>query len=245
MLYSSFIDSKAVWYALGDFETRDLTSRYYRAQHGRELSADRARQIASNFIQAREYFRSAAVADRVVRPLLQYYGVSVLSRGLVLFLNREKQEESLKSSHGLVGDEWQSTLSGGLVKIGDLRVRLTKGIFHDLLVATNNVFPFRVESSATANWRPRAWMPPLDTEFRFRDIASRIADVSEQYGAWTGALEPFVTLKKWKIDEEGKQFEFVVVADPDTDIKAIFTEDRSYFRKLWIGGMRKAAYPFV
>ena len=86
---------RRTWYALREFETRDITSRHYKARHERELGAGKAREIASNFIQAREYFRSASDADTVVRPLLQYYGVSALSRGLVLFLKVEKREASI------------------------------------------------------------------------------------------------------------------------------------------------------
>ena len=77
---------RETWYRLREFETRDITARSYKARHSRELSAAKARQISSSFIQAREYFRNASEADFTVRPVLQYYGVSALSLGTALFL---------------------------------------------------------------------------------------------------------------------------------------------------------------
>ena len=82
---SSF--SRESWYELREFETRDITSRSYSARHSKNLTAAKGREIAASFAQAREYFRSALEAHPTVRPLLQYYGVSTLSRGLVLFMS--------------------------------------------------------------------------------------------------------------------------------------------------------------
>ena len=216
---------RRTWYALNEFETFDLTSRAYKTRHGGNLAAHKARQIASNFIQAREYFRSASAADRVVRPLLQYYGVAALSRGLILFLDVSAREPTLKPSHGLVVDEWQSILSGGLSEIGNLRVKLTEGIFRDLLVSTNNTFYFRQNSTAV-NWRTGDTVPEFGSEFTFTDVASRNADVSEQYNTWTGLKEPSVVLSALQIDHEQKQYEFSVGYREDAEIEAIFPEHK-------------------
>ena len=124
------------WYALHEYETLDITSRAYQARHHRRPSADQVRQITSNFIQGREYFLSSTSAARAVRPLLQYYGVLALARGLILFLNPTAREANLVQGHGLGAHEWVSTLQGGIRKIVDLRVKLQKGIFHELLNAT-------------------------------------------------------------------------------------------------------------
>ena len=97
-MYSRSATGLNTWYALREFETRDITSRTYKARHGLNLSAVKSREIASNFVQAREYFRSAAGADFTVRPLLLYYGVASLARGLTLFLDPAKRETSLKQS---------------------------------------------------------------------------------------------------------------------------------------------------
>ena len=149
----------STWYALREFETRDITSRSYKSRHTLDLSATKAREISSNFIQAREYFRNASEADFTVRPLLLYYGVASLSRGLTLFLDPKKRETCLKPSHGLRIYDWVQELSSGLSKIGNLRIRLTSGLFHDLLTSTGNRFYFRHNSSGV-NWAIGAQIPP-------------------------------------------------------------------------------------
>ena len=212
---------RRTWYALREFETRDITSRHYKDRHKRELGAGNAREIASNFIQAREYFRSASDADTVVRPLLQYYGVSALSRGLVLFLNTQRRESSIKPSHGLKTCDWRGTLSGGLTKIGDLRIGLEKGIFYDLLVATENTFYFRGRNFAK-NWRVSVNIPTTGAEFVFSDITSRIPDVSEQYTTWTGRSYSFARLRRFKNNCHRNQLEFTVLLHEDTDVYDIF-----------------------
>lgn len=217
---------RKTWNTLREFETRDLTSRNFAARHGGNLSASKAHEITSNFIQAREYFRNASAADITVRPLLQYYGVLALSRALVLFLVPGMRECSMKPSHGLKPEDWQQTLSSGLAGIADLRISMTEGTFHDLLVATDNNFYFRANSSAV-NWQCGAGIPALESEFTFKDVASRIADISDQYAAWIGASNPFSEMQSFKIDANENQYEFTLPASvTDTSLNTIFPADK-------------------
>ena len=216
---------RETWYRLREFETRDITARSYKARHSRELSAAKARQISSSFIQAREYFRNASEADFTVRPVLQYYGVSALSLGTALFLAPQLQESSITPSHGLTTYEWQNVLSNGPRTIGHLRIRLTKGVLHDLLVATGNTFYFRHNSSAV-NWRIGAGVPELDSEFTFEEVAARIPDVSQQYVAWTGTPFPSMSLGSFKSLPDENRYEFVVPVSSRASVDAIFPEDR-------------------
>ena len=181
------------WYALREFETRDITSRRYKSRHSLALSAAKAREISSNFVQAREYFRNASRADFTVRPLLLYYGVTSLSRGLTLLLDPNKRETSLKQSHGLSVHSWGPKLSNGLSEIGNLQIQLTKGLFHDLLTSTDNRFYFRHNSSAV-NWSIGATIPPIGSEFMLQEITARIPDASDQFSAWTGDSIPTIEL---------------------------------------------------
>ena len=213
--------STLTWYALREYETRDITSRSYESRHSMELSANKAREISSNFIQAREYFRNASEADSTVRPLLQYYGVASLSRGLTLFLEPTKRETSLKQSHGLQVCDWGQELSNGLTGIGNLRTRLTKGLFHDLLLATDNKFYFRSNSS-TVNWSIGAHIPPLGSEFTLEEVAARIPDVASQYKAWVGEALLFMVLKSLKIDHEHDLIEFAVSEKDSEKIESVF-----------------------
>jgi len=70
------------WERLSLYESRDLLSRFYQKRHGRELSAEKAYEIIAHLAQGRGFFTSAGQSSELVRPLLLYYGVYALSRGL-------------------------------------------------------------------------------------------------------------------------------------------------------------------
>ena len=209
------------WYALREFETRDITSRSYQNRHALELSASKAREISSNFVQAREYFRSASEANFTVRPLLQYYGVASLSRGLTLFLEPKKSEASLKQSHGLITCDWEKGLSNGLTGIANLRTRLTRGIFHDLLTATNNKFYFR-HNYSDVNTFIGANIPSLGSEFVVDEVAARIPDVSGQYYAWTGRRVPFLVLKALSLDQANHLATYTLATKDENNVDKVF-----------------------
>ena len=68
-----------IWNELLEFETRDLVDRFIQKRYSREINANRVQQITSNFIQAREYFRSAEDSNFTVRHLqFQYYLISMV-----------------------------------------------------------------------------------------------------------------------------------------------------------------------
>ena len=209
------------WYSLREFETRDITTRSYKSRHGLELSATKAREISSNFVQSREYFRNAAAADFTVRPLLLYYGVASLSRGLTLTLDPSMRETSLKASHGLQIYDWGQDLSKGLSAIGNLQVRLTNGLFHELLTSTGNRFYFRHNSSAV-NWSLGAQVPPIGSEFTLKEIAARIPDVSSQYDAWMGESFPSVVLNSLKIGEAKEPYKIGVDKQGAKNLDKVF-----------------------
>jgi hypothetical protein len=85
---------------LSHFQSFDLVQREFERWHGRELNAERTWEIVSSFVQGEEYFVSASAAAEAVRPLLLYYGVLSISRGLIIFLSNVS-EATLKASHGL------------------------------------------------------------------------------------------------------------------------------------------------
>jgi len=74
-----------------------------------------------------------------VRPLLLYYGVYALSRGLILFLDTNLRECSLPSSHGIEAEGWQHALAQGIDQLPDLPLKITGGTFAVLSKATSNV----------------------------------------------------------------------------------------------------------
>ena len=147
-----------------------------------------------------------------------------LSRGLTLFLEPCKSETSLKASHGLQICDWREGLSDGLTGIGGLRTQLTEGLFYDLLVATDNKFYFRHNSTAV-NWFIGANIPALGSEFTLAEIVARIPDVSSQYNVWTGKHIPFMALKSIEIDRANDLIKFAVAAKDERG-DSVFPIDR-------------------
>ena len=209
------------WDILRDFETRDLTSRNYHARHGGELSKSKADEITSNFIQAREYFRNASTSDISVRPVLQYYGILALSRAMILYLDIHARETSLKSGHGVETDNWQAPLSDQVPRIGDLRIKLTRGTLHELLCISKNQAYFFVDATAI-NWRAGGDIPNLGSVITFKEIASVIPDISREYeSAWPGESRPSVLLREFPEPQE--TFKWYLAGDiAQADVEAVF-----------------------
>lgn len=120
------------WKSLSRFESHDFVQKWYKKAHGRTLNATKTKQINACFSQGAEYFENAKDASMSVKPLLLYYGVLSISRGIILCNHPAKVEDSLKSSHGLEVVDWRSTLSGGIQKVLDLKIRATDGTFGEL-----------------------------------------------------------------------------------------------------------------
>jgi YaaC-like protein len=175
-----------VWHELIQYESMDLVAEAYGKRHGRELSAGRTRDITSSFIQAREYYVNAAGAALSVRPLLQYYGVAALTRGLILLAGR-KGVEALRASHGLDARDWNGTLARGLDKIGDLEVTVGPGMFLELIDATGNKSYLKANSNRV-NWHASFPDPSIGDKFSLADIAASLPDVMEEYQVWKGAV---------------------------------------------------------
>lgn len=228
---SANIRNKGTWYTLREFETCEITSRRYAAWHGKDLNAKKAIAIASNFIQAREYYQNAETADFTVRPLLQYYGVSALSRGLALFL-KEDDEDTLKAHHGLTTCSWSEMLSGDHPDFAQLAIKLyEKGVFRELLVATKGKCYLR-QHSFGVNWAistTEAEMKP-GAKFTFKEIAARIPDISSQYAAWTGhSLQPLISLQtsgKHPDNQNRRKFELTVSTPDPIDLGSIFPPEK-------------------
>ena len=84
-----------IWQQLLSLESRDITQQRFRQIHSKELNARRAREINAAAKQAREYFSNAFNSNHSVRPLLTFYGVTSLSRALLLLLKADGGEEGL------------------------------------------------------------------------------------------------------------------------------------------------------
>src|SRR5437588_11625419 len=108
------------WERLSLYESRDLLARFFQHRHGRQLAAEKAYEIIAHLAQGRGFFESAQQSSELARPLLLYYGVYALSRGLILFLDARMRETSLPPSHGIEAEGWQYALAQGVDQLPNL-----------------------------------------------------------------------------------------------------------------------------
>ena len=125
--------------SLSRFESYDFVARWYKKAHQRKPHVAKVSQINACFVQGREYFSNAAASAMSVKPLLLYYGVLSLSRGVILANNPYKKEESLKKSHGLETVDWQSILKGGIKNVLELQIQAAQGSFSELVEVCHNL----------------------------------------------------------------------------------------------------------
>ncbi|MBW4540786.1 MAG: YaaC family protein [Myxacorys chilensis ATA2-1-KO14] len=172
------------WEVLINYESNELVRRRYKEIHNREANAAHALEISASFSQGAAYFSSAKNADRVVRPLLLYYGVLSLARGTAIFLRRGIREASLSPAHGLSTVNWGQTLAQSNSDIGDIRIRVTKdGSIHEFAEATGNQTLMRISKSAINQTSTHDTLVN-NQEFTLSDILSRFPELMQQYIRW-------------------------------------------------------------
>lgn len=158
----------------------------FQTRHGRQLNAGKAAEIVSAIAQGKEYFSAAAGSGLLVRPLLQYYGVLSMCRGLILLLRGNARETSLPQSHGLTPSGWTSHLktdaAGGL---GDLKVAFTKGNFPSVLESTENLdisFTYVGPYPSKMVFRQTPALGELNgSSVTFDQVLSRIPELRDMY----------------------------------------------------------------
>lgn len=169
---------------LANYESAELVRLQFKRKHGRSLGAAKAHEVCSAFTQARGYMIAAKNADRMVRPLLSYYGVLSLARGLTLFLSKELRECGLAQAHGLSVDGWGDELSRQNGNIANLRTRLNgHGTLRQLIDATGHQSYLRNNCSAP-NLVIDFEKPPQDSFFSLSELMSRIPEVGPVYRRW-------------------------------------------------------------
>jgi hypothetical protein len=174
------------WDLLANYESFELIKRDYVARHGRTPNTRHAREIAAPFTHGRSYFRAAQTAEPTVKPLLLYYGVVSLSRGLTLSLSRNLREAALAPSHGLTPKDWGGVLSRDNPDFAALRIGVnSRGSFMDLAQATKFNSLLRHNSSAV-NFTDVSPSVPGGAEFSLGDILSRLPALQDHHKRWRG-----------------------------------------------------------
>jgi len=169
------------WNQLLSFESWDLLKRFGQKKFGKELSNEKIQEIASNFAQGREYFRSAWNAHFTVRPLLQYYGVVALSRGLILALDYGIRETHFKGSHGLDVTNMKSIMASR--DFENFNIKIQNGMFFDLLEATDNKNYLRANANGV-NYQTQLKAPKQGDSITLEQLIQYYPDLASEFHSW-------------------------------------------------------------
>jgi hypothetical protein len=186
------------WNFLREFESKDLVKRYINKKYDYELNSSKAYEITSAFKQGRSYFDSVKIADISVKPLLLYYGIVSLSRGLILILEKTARENNIKPSHGLKITNWNQVAKSG--KLENIKVKTSNGTFKELISATKNKSYYRAASSGI-NWHNEYIVREDDFEFSLKDLSYSFPDIDKTVQSWLGIEIPSIQLKTIKKQE--------------------------------------------
>jgi hypothetical protein len=201
-----------IWHFLKEFESKDIVKRFAK-KYDYNLNSSKALEINSAFIQGREYFSSSQKADISVRPLLQYYGVVALSRGLILILNKDARENNIIPSHGLKIKNWSDISKSG--KIEDIILKSSNGTFNEVIKVTNNKSYFRAGSSGI-NWQASFEVPATEVEFSFKEIAFCFPDLKQSVKAWLDIEVPSRIMNEF--GTEGEKYKLKIAGKYDKDL---------------------------
>jgi hypothetical protein len=176
--------NQEVWQQLLSLESMEIVRKWYKTIHGRSLNECRTKEINAAARQAREYFRNANNSNFSVRPLLTFYGVTSLSRALLLLLGTNGGEANLTGAHGLKTVEWKNVLCGKssvrLDLLDELKIETCGGLFYDFVKGTDNRISIHVRSEGV-DWWLSYGTPELGEQFSFADILARIPDLEKDY----------------------------------------------------------------
>jgi hypothetical protein len=189
------------WHFLREFESKDLVKRFYKQRNNLELNSTKALEITSAFIQGREYFDSYSKADISVQPLLLYYGIVSLTRGLILCIDPKARENNIIPAHGLSLKNVPETFE--TKRYQDLELETSNGTFKELIKATNNKSYFRCASNGI-NAFISYDIPERDFKFRLLDIAYNLPDLKISVESWLGEKIPTSLINSWLKLENGK-----------------------------------------
>ena len=176
------MSSARAWELLSLYESTELLGRFTEERTGRKLGGEKAREISGLLSQGREYFRGAARAGELVRPLLLYYGAVALARGAALFLDPTKSK--IEAAHGLDAPGWRDALTQpDTLAAAKVRI-LTNGTFPEIARLTANAERIRVQAERSPGvadaTSPGDGLAP-QTALTIKEILGQIPDVAVLY----------------------------------------------------------------
>jgi hypothetical protein len=175
---------KIAWDILRNYESSDLVRSAFKARNGRELAAGKAREICAAVTQARNYMGAARDASSDVRPLLTYYGVLSMCRGLILFLSQTLRENGLSQAHGLTVKGWGEELAKDTGDVARLTITLNANDTPAQLVEATGRASLLRNNSSKPNFTSICDPLPADSEFMLIDLVSSIPEARSQLMRW-------------------------------------------------------------
>ncbi len=176
--------TKIAWDVLRNYESSDLVRSASKARHNKELSTGKAREICTAVTQSRNYLAAAREATNDVRPLLTYYGVLSMCRGLILFLSHGLRENGLAQAHGLTVKGWGEELAKQTGDVARLKILLNAGgTISQLADATKCISHLR-NNSSKPNYQASCDPLPAKGEIELIDLLSRIPEARSQLMRW-------------------------------------------------------------
>lgn len=223
------------WDDLQFYESIDFVKRFYRSRHDEDVETNKAREIVAHMAQGRQYFESARDAEELIRPLLLYYGVLSLSRGLILFLDPDARETTLKSAHGLRNKGWSGELQGTLRGLADIRIEIQGGTFTELCRVTKNIERAIIYRAPFPNKAMLTQLGTSDVPTRstlsLKDVIGRLPDLADRFErtfeAHTFCSRGFVFMLSEKAQTDIDIFETSLPLLEEQSVREIFgfTED--------------------
>ena len=159
-----------------------------------------------------------------MRPLLTFYGVTSLSRALLLLFKTDGGEEGLKTGHGIETVGWRKVMSGddtatALMQLTELKIRRCTGLFSDFVTHTNNRMAIHINSEGV-DWRCSYGMPERDEELSIADLFSRIPDLRQDYSEVSDLLR-YARVSKLTCDSNSG-LRMSVTREPFSHFRAVY-----------------------
>ena len=110
---------------IGLLRSREYVAAFAQQRLSASLTAQHIADIAASFSQGIAYFNSAEQASIQIKPVLQYYGILNLVKGLCGLKTPDGDEQETVSDHGLRRDRWNDHLVREAPNFLDLEVATT------------------------------------------------------------------------------------------------------------------------
>lgn len=182
-----------------------------RQRTGRQLSTERAREIAACLQQGRQFFEASASSPLEIRPLIEFYGLVGFARGLILG-SKLTSLSTLAASHGLRDVTPPNAQLAQLTATVEARGTFVE--FNDV-VAQLNRFTYIDEDThpAQVSVRTAASKDIAGLQLSLKDVVARLASLSKLFRYTFGEQPNAESLDHLYIDRQNN-YKSTRIVDP-------------------------------